>query len=177
MIQTCFPAGIGHASGEYKPIIQKFTFISMHPLANITSEVMTMDLQLSVGMKAEKTELVTQDNTAIKYGSGGVAVYATPAMVGLIEGTCLSAVDPHLPAGMATVGTALNIKHLAATPVGMTVRAVAELSEISGKRLTFTVKAFDDQEQIGEGTHERYVIDLNKFLGKAEAKKKDHRTC
>ncbi|WP_371363253.1 hypothetical protein SRRS_41900 [Sporomusa rhizae] len=130
-----------------------------------------MEYNLRIGMKAEKTELVTNDNTAMKYGSGGVAVYATPAMVGLMEGTCLAAVDPHLPEGMATVGTNLNIKHLAATPVGMRVRAAAELTEIAGKKLSFTVKAYDDKELIGEGTHERYIIDLEKFLQKNEAKK------
>ena len=130
-----------------------------------------MEYNLRIGMKAEKTELVTNDNTAMKYGSGGVAVYATPAMVGLMEGTCLAAVDPHLPEGMATVGTNLNIKHLAATPVGMRVRAIAELTEIAGKKLSFTVKAYDDKELIGEGTHERYIIDLEKFLQKNEAKK------
>jgi predicted thioesterase len=129
-----------------------------------------MDLALYVGMNGGKTELVTNDNTAIKYG-GGVNVYATPAMVGLLESACVEAVDPHLPVGMVTVGTTLNIKHLAATPVGMTVRAVAELTEITGKRLSFSVKAFDDKEQIGEGTHERYIIDLEKFLQKVEGKK------
>ncbi|HWR10067.1 thioesterase family protein [Sporomusa sp.] len=130
-----------------------------------------MEFNLQVGMKAERAEQVTTENTAIKYGSGGVAVYATPAMVGLMEGTCLAAVDPHLPSGMATVGIDLNIKHLAATPVGMTVRATAELTEIAGKKLTFTIEAFDDQEKIGQGTHERYIIDLDKFLKKAESKK------
>lgn len=130
-----------------------------------------MEYNLHIGMKAEKTEPVTNNNTATKYGSGGVEVYATPAMVGLIEGTCLAAVDPHLPEGMATVGTDLKVKHLAATPVGMMVRATAELTGIAGKRLTFAVKAFDDKELIGEGTHERYIIDLNKFLQKTEAKK------
>lgn len=130
-----------------------------------------MEYNLHIGMKAEKTEQVTSDNTAIKYGSGGVAVYATPAMIGLMEGTCLAAVDPHLPAGMATVGTDLKVRHLAATPVGMTVRTTAELTEIAGKKLTFAVKAFDDKELIGDGTHERYIIDLNKFLQKTAAKK------
>jgi predicted thioesterase len=134
-------------------------------------EVDTMDFNLHTGMKAEKKDIVTNDNTAIKYGSGGVAVYATPAMIGLIEGTCLAAVDPSLPEGLATVGTHLNVKHLAATPVGMTVRATAELIEIAGKRLVFAVEAFDDKEKIGEGTHERYIIDLQKFLQKAAAKK------
>lgn len=130
-----------------------------------------MEFNLHTGMTAEKSEQVTPDNTAIKYGSGGVAVYATPAMIGLMEGTCLAAVDPFLPEGFATVGTELNVKHLAATPVGMTVRAQAELTEISGKKLLFRVEAFDDKDKIGEGTHERYIIDLNKFLQKTAAKK------
>ena len=129
-----------------------------------------MDYNLHIGMTHEKTELVTKDNTAIKFGSGGAAVYATPAMVGLMEGTSLAAVDPHLPEGFATVGISLTIKHLAATPIGMKVRAVANLVEISGKRLVFKVEAFDDKEKIGEGTHERYIIELKKFLQKAENK-------
>ena len=130
-----------------------------------------MDFNLKVGMKAEKTETVTENNTAIKYGSGEVDVYATPAMVGLMEGTCLAVVDPYLPEGMATVGTDLKIKHIAATPIGLTVKAMAELIQIDGKKLAFHVTAFDDQEKIGEGTHERFIIDLNRFLQKAEAKK------
>ena len=129
-----------------------------------------MDFNLKVGMTAQKSETVTHDNTAVKYGSGGVAVYATPAMIGLMEGTCLNAVDPHLPAGLATVGTHLDVRHLAATPVGMTVRAEARLTAISGKKLSFTVEAFDEAEKIGEGTHERYIIDLAKFLQKTAAK-------
>lgn len=129
-----------------------------------------MEFNLQPGMTAEKNEQVTDNNTAIKYGSGGVAVYATPAMIGLMEGTCLAAVDPHLPAGMATVGTQLEVKHLAATPVGMTVRATATLTAVSGKKLTFTMEAFDDKEKIGEGTHQRYIIDLAKFLQKAAEK-------
>lgn len=130
-----------------------------------------MEFNLKTGMKAEKSELVTNDNTAKKYGSGGVSVYATPAMIGLMEGTCLAAVDPFLPEGMATVGTHLDVKHLAATPVGMSVKAEAELIEIAGKRLVFRVAAYDAKEKIGEGTHERYIIDLAKFLQKTEAKK------
>lgn len=132
---------------------------------------MHMEFNLQTGMKAERAEQVTSENTAIKYGSGGVAVYATPAMIGLMEGTCLAAVDPHLPSGLATVGIDLAVKHLAATPVGMTVRATAELTEITGKKLVFKVEAYDDREKIGEGTHERYIIELAKFLKKAESKK------
>ncbi len=130
-----------------------------------------MDYNLHAGMTAEKSEQVTDNNTAIKYGSGGVPVYATPAMIGIMEGTCLAAVDPHLPAGMATVGTHLEVKHLAATPVGMTVRAKATLTAVGGKKLSFTIEAFDDKEKIGEGTHQRYIIDLAAFLQKAAQKK------
>jgi predicted thioesterase len=130
-----------------------------------------MDLNLTIGMKAAKAEKVTNDNTAMKYGSGGIEVYATPAMIGLMEGACLMAVDPFLPEGMATVGIDLSIKHLAATPIGMTVRAEAELTGIEGKKLVFKVQAFDDKELIGTGTHDRFIIDLNKFLQKVEDKK------
>lgn len=130
-----------------------------------------MDSNLKIGMKAERTEKVTENNTAIKYGSGGVAVYATPAMIGLMEATSLTVVDSYLPEGMATVGIDLKIKHLAATPVGMTIKVVAELIKVDGRRLIFHVTAFDDREKIGEGTHERFIITKEKFLQKAEAKK------
>ncbi|KYZ78062.1 thioesterase [Anaerosporomusa subterranea] len=130
-----------------------------------------MEFNLTVGMTAEKQEQVTPDNTAMRYGSGSAAVYATPAMVGLMEGTCLAAVDPHLPEGMATVGIRLDVRHLAATPIGLGVRATAELIEVAGKRLTFKMEAFDDKEKIGEGIHERYIIDVKKFMEKAQSKK------
>jgi fluoroacetyl-CoA thioesterase len=130
-----------------------------------------MEFNLHIGVKGEKSDTVTDQNTAIHYGSGGAAVYATPAMVGLMENACLAAVDPLLPEGYATVGVGLNIRHLAATPIGMAVRAEAELVEVSNKRLTFTVQAFDDQEIIGAGSHERYIIELQKFLVKTEAKR------
>jgi len=130
-----------------------------------------MAANLSVGMTGEKKELVTKDNTALKYGSGSLSVYATPALVGLMEGASVQAIDPYLAEGTSTVGIDLKIKHTAATPVGMTVRAVAELTEIDGKRLVFAVKAFDDKEQIGSGTHERFIVTVQKFLQKVESKK------
>ena len=85
-----------------------------------------MEIELKIGMTGKKQELVTADNTAIKYGSGSVAVYATPAMIGLMEGASIDAVEAHLPAGLGTVGIDLKIKHTAATPVGMTARAEAD---------------------------------------------------
>jgi fluoroacetyl-CoA thioesterase len=130
-----------------------------------------VDLNLSVGMTGEKREVVTGDNTAIKHGSGNLAVYATPAMIGLMEGAAVNAIAAHLPDGASSVGIDLKVKHTAATPVGMAVRATAELIQIDGRRLVFSVKAFDEKEQIGSGTHERFVIDIKKFLQKAEAKK------
>lgn len=130
-----------------------------------------MDLHLSIGLTGEKQETVTRDKTAIAYGSGTVAVYATPAMVGLMEGAAVEALAAHLPEGTSTVGTELKIKHTAATPVGLTVRATAELIEIDGRRLVFNVQAFDEKEEIGSGTHERFIITVEKFLHKAEGKK------
>lgn len=130
-----------------------------------------MELNLKIGLAAEKSEQVTDDRTAVSFGSGSVAVYATPAMACLIEGACLEAVAAALPQGLTTVGTELCIKHLAATPVGMQVRAKGELVNIEGKRLTFAVEAFDEKEQIGAGTHERFVIQSERFLQKAEAKR------
>ena len=131
-----------------------------------------MTYNLRIGMRAEKAEQVTGKNTARTYGSGSIDVYATPAMIGLMEGANLAAVDPVLPAGMTTVGINVNVRHLAATPVGMTVRATAELIEIAGKRLTFKVVAYDEKEKIGEGTHQRYIVETESFLQNAEAKKK-----
>ncbi|MBM7866438.1 thioesterase [Heliobacterium gestii] len=127
---------------------------------------------ITVGLKGSKEEKVTADNTAIRYGSGGVEVYATPAMIGLMEGAALAAVDPRLPDGMATVGTHIAASHLAATPVGMTVRAEAELTEVDGKKLVFAVVAYDDAEKIGEGVHHRFVIQTERFLARQAAKAK-----
>ncbi|SES70191.1 thioesterase family protein [Anaerobranca gottschalkii] len=131
-----------------------------------------MEFNLTVGMNAKVEKVVGEVDTAQAFGSGGVKVFATPLMIGLMENAALKAVDPHLPEGFATVGTHLDVKHLAATPVGMTVWAVAELLEIEGKRLLFKVEAFDQLEKIGEGIHERYIIKLDKFLEKAVNKGK-----
>ncbi|PKM89091.1 MAG: thioesterase [Firmicutes bacterium HGW-Firmicutes-12] len=131
-----------------------------------------MEISLKPGMTCEKTEIVTENNTAIKYGSGSVNVYATPAMVGLMENASFSCVDLHLPAGYLTVGTFVDVKHLTATPVGMKVTAKVELVLVEGKRLEFKVEAYDEKEKIGEGTHGRYIINQNKFMSKTEEKGK-----
>jgi predicted thioesterase len=126
---------------------------------------------LTPGMKGELHETVTSDNTAESWGSGGLPVYATPSMIALMEGASVVAADSSLPAGFSTVGTEVNVKHLAATPPGLTVRAAGELLEINGRRLLFRVEAWDDAGKIGEGTHERFIVENEKFLKKTQGKK------
>lgn len=129
-----------------------------------------MEFNLKIGMKAKMEITVQESETAASYGSGGVSVYATPAMIGLLENTSLNAVDPFLPEGYATVGTHLDVRHLAATPVGMKVTATAELIEIDRKKLVFRVEAFDEKDKIGEGTHSRFIIEKEKFLKMTQEK-------
>lgn len=128
--------------------------------------------KLAVGLKGEARTVVTDENTAIAYGSGSVSVFATPAMIGLMEKAALSSVDPLLDEGYSTVGIKLEVEHLAATPKGMNVVATSELVEIDGRRLVFKVEARDDKELIGKGRHERFIVPLQKFISKAEAKGK-----
>ena len=125
---------------------------------------------LAPGMKGEKTITVESRHTARHLGSGGVDVFATPAMVALMEEAALGAVDPHLPEGHLTVGYSLDIRHVAPTPLGMSVTARAELLSVDGRMLSFRVEAFDEKEKIGEGTHVRAVISLEKFSARLRAK-------
>ena len=124
------------------------------------------------GLKGECQTVVTEANTAKHLGSGNVEVFATPAMVRLMEEAGVAAVDHLLPEGQRTVGVSLNVRHLAATPLGMSVTVRAELMEIEGRRLTFRVEAFDEVEKVGEGTHQRYVIDVAHFQQRVEQKRK-----
>ncbi|KAB3534406.1 thioesterase [Alkaliphilus pronyensis] len=128
------------------------------------------NFNLKIGMKSKIEIIVKQKDTAEEFGSGGVKVLATPLMIGLMEKAAMEAVDPHLPTGLATVGTNVNVSHLGATPVDMKAYATAELIDINGKKLTFKVEAFDEKEMIGKGTHDRYIIDLEKFISKAISK-------
>ena len=114
--------------------------------------------------------IVTEQQTAKYLGSGELAVFATPCMIALMENTAYKSVQPFLDPGQGTVGTLLNVKHLAATPVGMEVRCETKLIEIDRKRLVFEVKAFDACGLIGEGMHERFIIDNQKFMQKANGK-------
>ncbi len=129
-----------------------------------------MEFNLKVGMKYIAEVVVEEKDTAVAFGSGNIMVFATPMMVGLMENAALNAVDPHLPEGYQTVGIHLDIKHLAATPVGMKARAEAELVAIEGKKLSFKVEAYDEYDKIGEGTHERFIVSFEKFLKATEEK-------
>lgn len=129
-----------------------------------------MSEKLNVGLEAKAEVTVNSSNTAIAYGSGGVEVFATPAMIALMENAAMVCVAHLLNEGQATVGTHLDVKHIAATPLGMKVEAKAQLIAIDGKKLTFNVEAYDETERIGEGTHERYIINTDKFMGKVRDK-------
>jgi len=126
--------------------------------------------EIAPGLVGEKQVVVTEQYTARHLGSGGVNVLATPAMIMLMEQAALNAVDPLLPADQQTVGTRVDVQHLAATPMGMTVRARAELLEVEGRRLKFRVEAYDDWEKVGEGLHERAIISLERFQQRLQAK-------
>ncbi len=126
--------------------------------------------EMKPGLVGESSEIVTEALTAANYGSGLVPAFATPAMVGLMEGAAFNATKAYLDAGQTTVGVEVNIKHLAATPVGMRVRARAELTRVDGRRLYFTVQAWDEVEKIGEGTHARMIVDDAKFNARFNAK-------
>lgn len=133
--------------------------------------VMDFSEILKPGLAAEKAVTVTDKNSAAAFGSGGLAVFATPAMIALMESAALSAADPLLPPGWSTVGTELNVKHLSATPRGMKVSARAELLGIDGRVLSFRVEAFDEAGKIGEGAHSRFIVENEKFMAKTESKK------
>lgn len=125
---------------------------------------------LEVGIKGHKEIVVTQENTAKAMGSGTLDVFATPSMIALMENTAFESVQPELEEGSGTVGTALNVKHVSATPVGMKVTCDTELIKVDGRALTFSVKAYDETGLIGEGEHERFIIFADKFQAKANAK-------
>ena len=131
---------------------------------------MSSPVELRPGLTGTTEILVGTRDTAPHIGSGKIKVLATPVMVGLMEEAALNAVEGHLPAGHQTVGTRLDITHFAATPVGLRVTACAELTGVDGRRLTFKVWAQDDRERIGEGTHERIVVDVSRFDRRAQDK-------
>ena len=121
---------------------------------------------MKTGLTFTTTMQVVAETTAEYIGSGDLAVLATPAMCALMENAAMMAVAPHLEAGQTTVGTALNIEHLRATPIGKTVTATAVLTEVEGRKLSFNIAARDEKGIIGEGTHYRFVVDRERFMDK-----------
>lgn len=128
--------------------------------------------ELQPGIAGESKMTVAVGNTAIEVGSGSVPVFATPMLVALMENAAINALAGKLAEGMSSVGTKVEVAHTAATPLGMTVTARAELLEVDGKRLLFKVTAVDEAGPVGEGRHERFIIDLGKFFDRVETKKK-----
>ena len=127
-------------------------------------------MEITVGMKGEVSNLVEREDTAYEVGSGSLLVYATPGMVALMEGAACEAIAPALSEEKTSVGTELNIRHISATPVGMEVRAEAEVTAVEGNTVTFQITAYDEAGKIGEGTHKRAVITAQKFLDKTYSK-------
>lgn len=130
-----------------------------------------MDFEnLKVGLKNSGEMPVTESDTAIFVGSGSLKVLATPKMIALMEKVSAELAEKNLPENFTSVGISLNVEHIAPTPVGMKIRVESELVEISGRKLTFEVAAFDEKEKIGKGRHERFIVDGKKFQAKTDKK-------
>ena len=127
-------------------------------------------MEITIGMRGEAFSDVERSDTAKEVGSGDLLVYATPCMVALMEGAACEAIAGALKDTETTVGTMLNIEHLSATPVGLEVRAEAEVTAVEGKVITFEIAAYDEAGQIGKGIHKRVIVNSQKFLDKAYAK-------
>lgn len=122
------------------------------------------------GVIGEATHRVTPETFASRWGNPGIEVLATPVVIGWLEDAAIRAVAPHLEPGQRSVGTMVSMKHLAATPVGMTVRAKATVTAVDGRRVLFAVEAYDEKEKIAEGEHERFIVHMAKFLDKVAQK-------
>jgi predicted thioesterase len=129
-------------------------------------------MDIHPGMAGSVELVVGEEHTAPSIGSGRVHVLATPVMINLIEAAALAAIEHLLPEGYQSLGTHLDVRHLAATPVGMKVRATADVTRVDGRAVTFKVSAADEKELIGEGTHERVVVNVAKFDQRVQRKLK-----
>lgn len=125
---------------------------------------------MEIGIKNTLTLTVGEKDTAAAHGSGTLKVFATPAMIALMEKTAMESVSDFLNEGEATVGTLINVKHISATPIGCRVTCESELIEVDGRRLVFKVRAFDNGGDIGEGVHERFIVKSEKFFEKTQSK-------
>jgi predicted thioesterase len=126
--------------------------------------------EIAAGLTGEIEMTVTEDDTAERWGSGLVPVLGTPTLVAIMENAAVKALTDHLSPDQTSVGGRMDVRHLAPTPVGMRVRACAELVEVSERRLAFQVEAWDQVEKIGEATHERFIVDKERFVARAEGK-------
>ena len=129
-------------------------------------------MEIKIGMIGEVTETVTLANTAEAVGSGSLKVFATPAMIALMEKASCRAIENLLDEATTTVGTLINVEHLSATPVGMTVTVKSTVTSVDGRKICFDVEAFDEVGLIGKGKHERFVVFAEKFMQKTESKGK-----
>ena len=127
---------------------------------------------VTVGIKGTNDWFVTKELSAMHIGSGTVPVLATPMMIALMEKTCRECVKPYLEPGQETVGTRVDVRHLAATPVGMDVHCEVEVIEVDRRRISFKVAVYDKGGLVGEGTHDRFIIDVEKFQEKTEERKR-----
>lgn len=125
---------------------------------------------LEIGSKYSKEVICDENNTAAAVGSGSLRVFSTPALLTLMELCAAECVLPQLEEGQSTVGTKVELKHIAATPVGMTVKCECELTEVDRRRLVFVIKAYDQRELVGECIHERFIVNNEKFLDKCYSK-------
>lgn len=121
---------------------------------------------LNIGLSHTSTTIVDNSNTARTYGSGGLDVFATPAMVGLMENAAMTAVENDIPEGSTTVGAHISTSHVKPSKMGANIKATAVLQAVEGRKLTFKVTASDDEGLIGEGVHIRYIVDIQKFMTK-----------
>jgi predicted thioesterase len=126
--------------------------------------------ELTIGLTNEKSVAVTIENTAIAMGSGTLRVFATPSMIALIEGCCAESVEDRLGEGITSVGTKVDVEHLAASPIGASILCKSKLVACDGRRLDFEVEVFDNNGLIGKGTHTRFTVDAEKFVSKTYAK-------
>ena len=124
-------------------------------------------MEITVVLKAEVSTIVEREDTAAEVGSGDLLVYATPCMAALMEGAACEALADVIKEGQTTVGIELNLQHTSATPVGLEVRAEAEVTAVDGKVITFEIHAFDEAGEIGKATHKRVLVNSQKFLDKA----------